>query len=201
MHGRMRGLRLALPEGELTLVEDDVPQREHAPCGEVEASVAAVIGRVADEDAQRGSGLELMGRRRGSVGEAQRAEHPKLVVAGRNAEEELEGRGGAGGTARPAVDEVRGRGERLGPERVLRAAVNEESPDAVVQRAKDALGLPVLLRCVQAGEPELGAMAGKESSQRAGVELPSVVCLQSKHTQTKLGTHVSMEVAQDRQCF
>ena len=25
MHGRMRGLRLALPEGELTLVEDNVP--------------------------------------------------------------------------------------------------------------------------------------------------------------------------------
>ena len=96
---------------------------------------------------------------------------------------------------------MRGRGERLGPERVLRAAVNEESPDAVVQRAKDALGLPVLLRCVQAGEPELGAMAGKESSQRAGVELPSVVCLQSKHTQTKLGTHVSMEMTQDRQGF
>ena len=49
---RMRVWRwMALPERELTLVEDDVPRREHAPCGEVEASIAAVIGRVADEDA------------------------------------------------------------------------------------------------------------------------------------------------------
>ena len=160
-----------------------------------------MIWRVADEDARRGSGLELMGRRRGSVGEAQRAEHPKLVVAGRNAEEELEGRGGAGGTARPAVDEVRGRGERLGPERVVGAAVNEEGTNAVVQSAKDPLGLPVLLRCVRAGEPELHAMVGKQRSQRDGVELPAIISLQSKHSQTKLGTHISMKISQDWQSF
>ena len=66
---------------------------------------------------------------------------------------------------------------------------------------EDALGLLVLLGRIRAGEPELGAIGGEERPQRAGVELLPVFGLQGKDTLTKLGTHVSMEVAQDRQCF
>ena len=79
-----------------------------------------------------------------------------------DAEEELEWHCRAGGATRTAVDEVRSRGERLGPERVLGTAMDEEGAHAVVQSMKDPLGLPFMLGCVRAGEAELRAMVGEE---------------------------------------
>lgn len=93
-----------------------MPRRVHAPRVNVEAAVAAVVARVADEDASGGAWSEFVRRRRRKVGVAQTTEDTQFAVVWWNAEQELEWRRGAGGAARPPIDEVGGGDEGLRPE-------------------------------------------------------------------------------------
>lgn len=76
-----------------------------------------MVGRIADEDARRGTGGELVAGRVDQVGEASAAEDPQLVVGWLHAEEDGVRRQVPGRTAWAPVDQVGGRGECFGPER------------------------------------------------------------------------------------
>jgi hypothetical protein len=84
-------------EGELKLVKRHVAGGDDAPGGDVVASVAAMISRVADEDAQRGRRVELVFGCYHRVGEAQAAKDAELTIVKVDAEMESVRRGGSGG--------------------------------------------------------------------------------------------------------
>ena len=107
--GSVRGVA-GVAEREDVFVEGDVTRGDDASGGGVEAAVAPVISRVADEHARRRSGGELVRRCRDQVGEAPAPEHLELVISRRNTEEEGVGGGGAGSTARAPVNQVHCRG-------------------------------------------------------------------------------------------
>lgn len=95
-----------MAEWERVIVEDDVAGSVHPPGFNVEASVAAVVGRVADEDACNGAWRELVRCRCREVGVAQASKHAEVTIMGRDAEQQLEQCRDAGGAARSAIDEV-----------------------------------------------------------------------------------------------
>ena len=118
-----------------------------------------------------------MGRSGDQVGEAATAEHAKLIVGGSNAEEELVGRRGACGAAWTAIDQVRRRLQSFSPERQRCSTVKKHSTQAVVNRAKHAFGLPILLRSIWARQTKLNAQVREESAHGIGVILPAIVSL------------------------
>lgn len=89
--------RGGLAEGELKLVERHVARGDDMPGGDVVASVAMMIGRVADEDARRGRRAELVCGCCHRVGEAQGVEDTELAVVRVDAEMEPVRCGGSSG--------------------------------------------------------------------------------------------------------
>jgi hypothetical protein len=87
----------AFPEREAAFVEDDVPRRDDASCDQIEAAIAPVVRRIAEEDASCGAWTELVRRRGAEVGVAEASKNTKLIVSWRCAQEEVMRRQVAGG--------------------------------------------------------------------------------------------------------
>lgn len=105
-----------MPKREVSLDESDVSGGVDAARCDVVASVSSMVAGVAEEHARHGAWTELVGRGRGDVGVAEAAEHAKLVVAWRCAEEEVVRCQGTGCSTWAPVEEVRRRVQGLCPE-------------------------------------------------------------------------------------
>jgi hypothetical protein len=62
-------------EREAGLIKNHVSRDDQAVCGEIKATIAFVIRRVAKEDTLSGSGAELMGSSGGGVGITHTTKH------------------------------------------------------------------------------------------------------------------------------
>ena len=71
--------------------------------------------------------------------------------------------------------------------------MKEESPDAVIKSAKDALSTTVLLRGIRASEMKNRAMCGEKITNSGVVKLLPVVCLQRKNGPAKLRADIRVE--------
>ena len=91
------------------------------------------------------------------------------------------------------VERVSVRGESLGPKRRGHVGVEEKGANVVVEGAKNALGMAILLRCVRTSEPEDHAIRCKERSQRVVVKFLAIVSLQASDGATKLSTNISVK--------
>jgi hypothetical protein len=105
-----------IPEGEDVLDEGYVTGDVHTSCRHVVATIPAMVAGVPEEHTRHGARSELVRRRWRDVGVAEAAEHAKLGVGGRCAEEQLVRGNSASGTAGAAVDDVGRRVQGLGPE-------------------------------------------------------------------------------------
>lgn len=97
--------------------ERDVARGVDVACAHVVAAIATLVAGVAEEDAGQRAREKLVRCRGCQVGVAEAAEDVQLVVAWRDAEEELVRRDGARGAAGTSIDEVRRRVQGLGPQR------------------------------------------------------------------------------------
>ena len=174
---------------------------DDAARGDVQATVAAVIRWVAEEDACLRAPAELVRRRGTEVGEAEATKHPQLVVAWRGSEEQFMRRQGPGGTARPAIQQVRRRVEGLCPVRRRSSAVDQQSSQAIVNRAQDTFGLAILLRRVRAREAERDPVSEEVSTEGVGVILTAIIRLQSNERETELSLNIRMKGANNGENF
>jgi hypothetical protein len=78
-------------EGKRDLIEHDVSRDDDTDCGEIETSVALVIGRVAEEDAQCGARCKFMRSDSDEVGIASASERAHVMVGGKGAIESRKG--------------------------------------------------------------------------------------------------------------
>jgi hypothetical protein len=138
---------------------------------------------------------ELVRGRSEHVGVAAAPEHPELVVAWWHAEEEGVWCRRCRGAAWTPVDQVRGRGERLSPERQGSCTVNQQSSDTVISGAQDAFRLAILLRCVGIRESELDAERGQKKVHGIGIILTAIVCLKRENGKAKLSLNIGNEQA------
>lgn len=159
---------------------------DHTSRRDVVATIPVVIRRVANEDADRRAGVELVFRGGCEVGDAATPEDTKLVVGWIGAKQERERRSGACGTTRPSVDEVCCRGQRLIPERQGGCTMKKHCPNTVIKSAEHTLSLAVLLRGIGTGEPELNVVFSKEQPRGSGVKLFPIVRLYCKNKKSKL---------------
>lgn len=141
--------------------------RDDAFGGEVVAPKTLMVSRVPNEHASRGPGTQLVGRRRGEVGVAQRTEDAEAAVVWGAAEEQLKWSGGAGRRTGASVDQIRCRGQCLGPERRRSCTVKERSVHTIVNSTYSPLGL-----AIRTGETKGDAVVGEQGRHGAGVKLP-----------------------------
>jgi hypothetical protein len=87
MRGSRGGRSGERPEREHGFVEGHVPKRDDTLGGEVVAAKSAVVGGVPDEDACGRARTQLVRRRGGEVGVAQRAEDAEEAIVGRATEQ------------------------------------------------------------------------------------------------------------------
>jgi hypothetical protein len=160
-----------------------------------------VIRRVAEEDAGNGPSFELVASSSRDVRVAQAPKDTQLGVVGGDTEQELMQSARRRGAERPAVEVVGGGVHGLSPESRWHGRMAEERSDPVVERAKDAFGLPILLTRVRTGEAEMSAMVGKQGAHGSAVELAPVVCLKRKDGKLKLGLNICGEISKNRESF
>jgi hypothetical protein len=124
--------RRGTPEREDRLDEGDMSRRVHAPGLNVVAPITTMVTRVAEEHTRHGARTKLVWCRRSDVGVAKTAEYAELVVVRRRAEEKFMRRRDARGATRSAIDDVRGRVQRFGPEGVRCCTVNKQCSDTII---------------------------------------------------------------------
>lgn len=83
---------------------------DDTPCSRVVAPVPPVICRIAEKNTGDRTRAEFVLRGRRLVRKTEAAEDVQVIVSGGSAKEKLMGCHGAGGVARPYVDQVCGRG-------------------------------------------------------------------------------------------
>ena len=132
----------------------DMPRDEDAACSWVEAAVAAMILRVAEEDAGDGVMVQLVTLCSLRVGVAEAAENTQVTVVGSCAEEQLVRCARHGGAARTTVEKKRRRAECLCPEPGGNGGMEEKCSHAVVERPQDPFCFAVLLASVRAREAQ-----------------------------------------------
>ena len=113
--------------------------------GEVEALVALMIGRVANEDAQRGARGKLVRSGGGEVGIAGAPERPEVMIGGKSAIEGEERGSHVQSLGGEAIDEVSGYGKSISPIGGGHGGLEEKSPSDIVDGAKHAFGFSILL--------------------------------------------------------
>jgi hypothetical protein len=168
----------AFPEREAAFVKDDVPRRDDASCDQIEAPIAPVVRRIAEEDASCGAWTELVRRRGTEVGVAEASENAKLIVSWRCAQEEVMGRQVAGGATGATVQQERRRVQGLRPVRRRSCTLNQQGSQTIVNRAQHAFRLAVLLGRIRAREAEGDAVVGEEGARGSRVEFAAVVSLE-----------------------
>ena len=175
-------------EGEL--IKHHVTQCEHPTCRRIITAVAAVIRRVAKEDALCGTGREFVGCGSSEVGVAGTAKYTEQHVIRWCAEKKVMWGERACAGAWSSVEEICHGGERLCPEHSRDTRVKEQRAHTIIESAKDVLSFPILLGCVGAGEAQRDAVRSKERTQSVVVELPAIISLKSNYWSLKLRANI-----------
>jgi hypothetical protein len=171
---------------ERALVKVDMSGSEDTTGGCVEAAVALVVRRVADERAWGGARLKFMGRHTGGVwvGEAAKDAHGGVVW--RRAVEEEERRVIGTRSTWTAVEKKGGRVQGFSPIVRWHGGVGKRGAHDVVECPQHTLGAPVLRRGIGARHAEGDAVGGEELASGKVIELLAVVRLQRKQMQVEL---------------
>jgi hypothetical protein len=103
-----------------------------------------VIGRVAEKDAGDRTRGELVSGGGYLIRITQAAKHAQMVVIGWCAEKTFEWSAGRGRMAWSTVNQMCGRGERLGPVGIWHAGMDEEAADTIIQSSDDSFGFAIL---------------------------------------------------------
>ena len=96
-------------------MKNHMARREDTARDGIEAAIAAMVSRVAEEHARNGAVVELVARRGCKVGKTQAPEHTEQREIRLNAEQEGVRGSGGGRAAGPAIEEVGGGVEGLYP--------------------------------------------------------------------------------------
>jgi hypothetical protein len=155
--------------------------------------------KVAEKDAWDTAGSRLMGRQGHGVGIAEGAENSQVIVGQGVAEKKLVGRYVAMHAARVAIEQVCGRGQHIEPERGWCGGVKKHGMHAVIYSVQDALGTPVLLGGVWAGEAEHNVVRKQDGAHHVVVKFFAVVYLDAHDGALKLSVNKDVELNQGRQ--
>lgn len=114
------------------LVEVNMAGDEHAAGGAVEAPVALVLRRVAEEYAGNRARRKLVGGSGAGVRVAEASEDADATVIGRGAVQKLKRSKVLANTARATIVKEGGRGESFGPERGRHGRLGEQGTNSLV---------------------------------------------------------------------
>jgi hypothetical protein len=186
-------------EGKRGLIEHDVSRDDDTVCGEIKTSVALVIGRVAEEDAQCGARCKFMRSDNGEVGIASASERAHVMVGGKSAIESKEGGAHLEGFGGEAVDGESGRGKGITPIGRRHGDLKKEGASDIVESAKYAFSFAILLGGVGARHPKRYTF-GKEESTRGGIiKFAAVITLHKFDGAVELGLNMSKKIRESRE--
>jgi hypothetical protein len=155
-----------------------------------------VVRRIAEEDARDGAAIQLVTRCGLCVRIREAPEDAQHAVVRGDTEEQLMGRVRRGGAARPAIEEEGGGAESFGPELGWHRGMEQQRAHAIIQSAKDALGLAILLASVGTREAHDSAMARQKRVHGGVIKLTAVVYLQRKDWALKLRLNISIKCSE-----